>query len=139
MASAENTLGFTYSLDGAAVNYGGDAGALMQRMMNRVTKLLKKKGIALSQQAAGEVVPLRVRVVQIEQGNQLMRYFLPFLSPAFVEIEAELDVPSGGSESFFYKKAAQFGLFGGSASGMLGVCVDRVATDLSKDINKRLK
>jgi hypothetical protein len=131
-------LGFWCSLEGAEINYKGSPRELVDRLLRGLAKPLGKRGITLQQQPSPEQAALRIRIVAIEQGNQLLRYLLPFIAPAFLEIEADLAPAGTPPESLHYKQTAQIGLFGGSASGMLGVCADRIAKKLSKDVLRRL-
>jgi hypothetical protein len=126
------------SLDGAAINYKGGPESILDRFVKALAKPLGKKGITLSPAQDPAAAALRVRFVQIEQGNQFLRYLLPFLSPAFIEIEADLVNQGTVVESFHYRQNAQVGLFGGTATGMLNVCADRVANRLAKGILKKM-
>ena len=138
-AQGTATLRYHGSREGAEINYAGSTEELMDRMIKRLTKLLAKKGITLMLASAPQEAELHIRIVQIEQGNQLLRYLLPFIAPAFVELEVDCKAAGTTPETLFYKQTAQVGLFGGTASGMLGVCVDRIAGRMTKDLVKRLK
>lgn len=125
-------------IDHSAINYRGKPESLVDRFMKGLGKPFEKKGISLTTELDPARAALHVRFVRIEQGNQLLRYLLPFLSPAFIEIEADLLSQGNVVESFYYRQNAQAGLFGGTATGMLNVCADRIAKKLSKGVLKRL-
>jgi hypothetical protein len=126
------------SLEGTAINYRGDLEKLAVGFVNALAQFLRKKGVTLELRPTAENTTLQIRFVEIEQCNQLLRYLMPFTSPAFVEIEAEFASGRAPAELLPYRQTAHFGLFGGSAAGMLGVCVDRLAEKLGKDVLKRL-
>ena len=126
------------SVEGAAVNYDGDLGKLANRLLKDLTGKLEKKGVDLEYASAWEDAELQIRFVQVEQGSQLLRYMLPFAAPAFMEIQADLASGEGPPFSKRYYHEAQGGLFGGSASGMLGKCVDRIASRIADDLADRM-
>src|SRR5205807_1321458 len=97
-----DAIPFCCTLDGAAVNYKGDADKLVQRFVKAFGKALGKKNIALAHEPDMNRAAVRIRFVQIEQGSQLLRYLLPFLSPAFVEMEVDLCFRQGAPESLHY-------------------------------------
>lgn len=132
------TVSLFCTLQGAAINYKGRSEELADRFLQALSKLLTKKGIALQPVQTPQEAALQIRFVQIEQGNQLLRYLLPFIAPAFLELEVALATQQGTTEALHYKQTAQVGLFGGSATSMLGVCADRIAKKLSKDLLKRM-
>lgn len=79
---------------------------------------------------------LVIEFITIEQGNQLLRYLLPFISPAYIELDVKLSGSDSKPLERTYKQTSQVGLFGGSGSGMLNVAVDRIAKRIVKDVLK---
>jgi hypothetical protein len=133
-AQGTRSLVASCSLGGAAVNVSFDASDIVEKLRSTLQTRLGKKGIMLDWQDAPEQAQLRIRVVQVDQGNQLLRYLLPFLAPAVLELEGELVLAGLQPVPLHYVKRAQVGLFGGSGKGMLKVCADRLAKALAKDV-----
>lgn len=66
-----------------------------------------------------------------------MRYIIPFVSPAIMEVEGRVATPNARQLKFVQK--AQVGLFGGSTVGMMTVNADRLATKIAKEVVKAHK
>ncbi|QDU73794.1 hypothetical protein Pan97_07940 [Bremerella volcania] len=63
---------------------------------------------------------IKGEIVKIDQGNQLLRYLLPYLAgEAMVEIHGEVVQGTHSSKTFHIKKTFSMGVFGGSSKGMI--------------------
>lgn len=126
------------TVSGTVLNLSFDALELTEEMKKVLEKRLLKKGIALQWMEQSESPELLIRVVEINEGNQFLRWLLPFISPAALEVEGEISMGGAACQPFHYVQKAQMGLFGGSARGMLKVCATRVADKIARDVLKAL-
>jgi hypothetical protein len=133
---ADTTITSCCTLKGASTTLSFEPSEVIEELKKTLEKRLMKKGIALRWTDESGTPELLVRVVQIDQGNQFLRYLLPFLSPTVLEVEGQVTVPGSDPRPFHYVQKAQMGLFGGSARGMLKVCADRVAGKIAGDALK---
>ncbi len=124
---------------GAELKVSFDASEVTAQMKTRLEKRLGKKGLALEWGEEGGNAELFIRVVWIDQGNRLLRYMFPFLSPAVLEIEGEVALDGSTPQQFHYVQREQIGLFGGSARDMLKLCAQRVAKKIARDVRRNLK
>lgn len=138
MEQVETALKCCCVLEGAAVNFDGDLEKLGRRFLNKLAAKLQRTRVYLEYVPEWDDASLRIRFVQVEQGNRLLRYLVPFIAPAFVEIEVELVGADGAPLSGHYRQSAHIGVFGGSSAGMLGVCVDRIAVRLADNLRDRM-
>ena len=122
------------SANGAALNLSFDASEILEQMTKRLENRLLKKGNALQWVEDAGAAQLAIRVVEIDQGNQFLRWLLPFIAPAVVEVEGEIRTGGAQPQSFHYVQRAQMGLFGGAARGMLKICATRVADRIASDV-----
>jgi hypothetical protein len=132
------TINSSCTTQGAALTLSFDAAEVVQELKAALEKRLLKKGIALrwvEETASPEIL---IRVVSIDQGNQFLRWLLPFISPAVLEVEGQVAVAGAGPRPFHYVKKAQMGLAGGSAKGMLKVCATRTADKIADDVLRAL-
>ena len=119
---------------GAALTLSFDAAQITAEMRTSIEKRLLKKGVAVrwnNQEAGSELV---IRVVAIDQGNQFLRWFLPFIAPAVLEVEGQVGIGGSTPLQFHYTQRAQMGLLGGSAQGMLKVNAQRVSVKIAGDV-----
>lgn len=135
----DTTITSCCTMDGAATTVSFAPSEIAQRLKQTFEKRLGKKGVAVDWTDESNAPHVVVRIVEIDQGNQLLRYLLPFISPAVLEVEGEVRLPGSGRSEFHYVQKAQVGLFGGSAKGMLSVCADRVSGKIAKDVLKVLR
>jgi len=128
------TISSCCTAQGAALNLSFDVSEVVQELKSALEKKLLKKGIALrwTDEAVGSEVI--IRIISIEQGNQFLRWLLPFIAPAVLEVEGQVAVGSAKPEPFHYVQRAQIGLAGGSAKGMLKVCATRTADKIAGDV-----
>ena len=126
------------ALGGAALSVTFDASAIELKLSQELEKRLGKKGIQLVWQNSPETAELRVRFVELDQGNRFLRYMLPFISPAVAIVEGELAAAGSAPVPFNFTRKAQFGLFGGSAQGMLQACAVSLAADIAKGVVRQL-
>jgi hypothetical protein len=127
------------SVNGATTTVPFQPSDIANRLKQSLEKNLAKKGVALNWIDESNSPQVLVRIIEIDQGNQLLRYLLPFISPAVLEVEGEVAVPGSDRRSFHYVQKTQVGLFGGSGKGMLTVCADRVSGKIAKDVLKALQ
>jgi len=124
---------------GAALKVSFDAAYITGEIKTSIEKRLLKKGVAVrwSDQEAGS--ELFVRIVAIDQGNQFLRWLLPFIAPAVLEVEGQVAVAGSTPQEFHYTQRAQMGLLGGSARSMLNVCAQRVADKIVGDVLRSVR
>ncbi len=79
---------------------------------------------------------LLVRVVKIDQGNQFLRWLLPFIAPATLEVKGHITIGDAAPQQFHHVKNKQVGFLGGSAEGMLKACARRVAAEITSDVRR---
>ena len=124
---------------GAALKVSFDAEEITAEMRTHLEKRLLKKRVAVrwcEQETGSELL---IRVVEMNQGNQFLRYLLPFIAPAFFEVEGQMAVDGSAAQEIHYVQRAQMGRFGGSARGMLKVCAQRIANKIASDVLRSLK
>jgi hypothetical protein len=126
-------------LDDANLNLKFDAGIIRDRLRRQVDKNLGKKKVVLSWQDEEEDADVQIRFVLIDQGNQFLRWFIPGIAPAVVEIEGEVGTDGKNVHSFNYIRKAHIGIFGGSGKYMLRVCADRLARDVTREVLRLVK
>src|SRR5437588_9366516 len=107
------------SAQGVRVETDLDPAEVASQLESVLAKKLGQKGIDVSWQCQETNCELRIRIKRIDQGSQLLRYLLPFLAPAIVEIEGSLTLPGRDEKSLHFIENAQFGLLGGSSSSMI--------------------
>ena len=135
----DKTITAWCSDSGAALTLSFDAAQITAEMRTKIEQRLLKKGVAVrwnNQEAGSE---LAIRVVAINEGNQFLRWLLPFFSPALLEVEGQIGISGSSPKQFHYTQRAHVGLFGGSAKGMLKVNAQRVAAKIAGDVLKSLK
>jgi hypothetical protein len=103
-----------------------------------LTKKLAKKGIEMSWSDSTANCEVEIRVLKVQQGNQFLRWLFPFIAPAVVEIEGQFALPGLPCQPFHRTETAQVGFLGGSASHMVGTCIDRLAYQLAYDIGEAI-
>ena len=99
-------------------------------------KRLGKKGIGVNWSETAESADVSVRFVEIDKGNQFLRYMLPFIAPAVVEVEGHVSPGGSSGRPFHFVQKAQVGILGGGAKSMLTVCASAAADKISKEILK---
>ena len=124
------------STEGAAITVSFDAEDIVAALKKRLEKRLGKKGIGVNWSETAESSDVSVRFVEIDQGNQFLRWMLPFLAPAVVEVEGHVSPGGSSPRSFHFVQKAQVGLLGGGAKSMLTVCASRVADKISTEVLK---
>jgi hypothetical protein len=132
------TLNGWCSHDGAALALSFDATQITNELKKRLEKRLLKKGLELRWDGSETNSDIAIRIVGVDQGNQLLRWLLPFASPASLEVEGHIAL-EGPAQQFHYVQRAYFGLFGGSAHGMLSVNAQRVAAKIADDVLRNVK
>jgi hypothetical protein len=107
---------------------------ILQDLKAEIEKRLGKKGITVQWLDATQTPELAMNLVRIDEGNQLLRYLVPFPAPAIVAVEGQVAVDSREPRGFQSTRRANFGVFGGSAKGMLHVCNVQIAKDVTKAV-----
>ena len=113
----DRTISAWCSDTGAALTVSFDATQITEELKTNVEKRLLKKGVAVrwnNQEAASDLV---IRVVAMDQGNQFLRWLLPFIAPAVLEVEGQVGLDGSAPRPFHYNQRAQMGLLGGSGAG----------------------
>jgi hypothetical protein len=124
---------------GAALKVSFDAAEITAEMKASLEKRLLKKGVAVRWSGEEKDSELFVRIVEMNQGNQLLRYLLPFIAPAYVEVEGRRAIAGSSPQPLHYLQRAQVGLLGGSAKSMLKVCTQRIADKIAGEVLSGLK
>jgi hypothetical protein len=124
------------TIRGAEIVLSFGAADVIERLRRKLEKALGKKGLNLAWTDELDSPDVVIRFLRIDEGSQLLRYLMPFLGPAVLEVEGQAAIDGSGPRRFHYTQKAQFGIFGGSAKGMLNVCADRVAGKIAKEILK---
>jgi len=130
------SLASSCTLHGATVTLSFGPVEVIQRLRENLEKKLRKKGITLYWTNEVDSPEIAIRIVKIDEGSQLLRYLLPFIAPAVLEVEGRVAIAGSSPRQFHYTQKAQLGLFGGSARGMLNLCADRVGGKIAKDVLK---
>ncbi len=118
----------------AMLNVRFDVSPILQRFQQSLEKRLRKSGTSILWQPVGDRCQLVIWFLLIDQGNQFLRWLVPFCSPARIRIEGAFSADGSPAQRFVHERRADFGLAGGAAPYMLGVCADRLAKDVAKDI-----
>jgi hypothetical protein len=119
---------------GAAPTAGSfDPMALLNHFKARLEKKLTKKGRQIFWIQDTPQISIGLF---FEPGNQLLRYLVPFISPAVCNAQAVWQTAPGRVERLDARGAAHFGLFGGSAQGMLKVAATVAADRMAKQLLK---
>ena len=124
---------------GAALKVSFDATEITSEMKTYLEKRLLKKGVGVRWGEPSSSQELSLRVVEMNQGNQFLRYLLPFIAPAVLEVEGKMAVIGSTPQELHYVQRAQMGLFGGSSKGMLKVCAQRVADKVAHEVVRSLR
>jgi hypothetical protein len=103
-----------------------DSFDVVEWVKGMMEKKLLKKGIALRWTNAWDSPELVVNLVEIDPGNQALRWLVPFVSPAVLEVEGKITFSGSPPQPFHYVQKVHFGLFGGTPKSMLKVCADRI-------------
>ncbi len=130
------TLSGFCTLDGATLNVKFEASELRVKLQQELEKRLGKKQAGVQWTEKAEGADFRIRFVEVEQGNQFLRYLLPFIAPAVIEVEGDVTQVGQPPAPFHYVQKAQVGLFGGSARSMLGNCASQLANKIAKEIQR---
>lgn len=111
--------------------------SLVDILREKLQKRLLKKGYAMNLVPQNADPTLLVHLVRLDEGSRMMRYIMPFVSPAIMEVEGRVATPN--ARQFKFVQKAQVGLFGGSTMGMMTVNADRLATKIAKEVVKAHK
>jgi hypothetical protein len=126
------------TLEGATLKLRIDASEIIQELQSVLNKKLGKNGMTLWWTEESCSPQLFVRVVAMDQGNQFMRWLLPFVAPAVLEVEGQVAVNGLPPQAFHYVQRTHFGVFGGTARYMLKVCAQRAAAKIAADVKRAL-
>ena len=124
---------------GAALTLSFDVSEVVQELKNAMEKKLLKKGIAIRWVEETPSPEILIRVISIDQGNQFLRWLLPFIAPAALEVEGQCAIAGARPLPFHYTQKAQMGVAGGSARGMLKVCAMRIVDKIAGDVLRTLR
>jgi hypothetical protein len=121
------------------MNFKGSKADILQDLKREIDKRLGKKGITVKWLDATQTPELAIKLVRIDEGNQFLRYLIPFAAPAIVAIEGQIRVDSQKPRDFESTRRANFGVFGGSAKGMLHTCNVQIAKDVTKEVIRAIQ
>ena len=107
---------------------------LITYLRERLEKRLLKKGFAIQWVPQTQNPALLVHMVRLDEGNQALRYLLPFISPAVLEVQGRVTAPNTTPRQFIYAQKAHFGLFGGTPRNMMKLNADRVSAKVAKEV-----
>ncbi len=116
-----------------------EATEITAELMSCLGNRLEKKGIGLEWSEETANPELYIRVVAMNPGNQLLRYLIPFVSPAVLEVEGHVAIGGARPQVFHHLQKAHVGIFGGSAKGMLKACAQGVAAKIAADVFRSQK
>ena len=139
MAQLSRTLTAHCSIRDTEMKFRGTKAEILQDLKAEIEKRLGKKGVTVEWLDATQAPELAMNLVRIDEGNQMLRYMVPFLAPAVVAIEGQVTVDSREPREFQCTRRAHFGLFGGQAKAMLHVCNVQIAKDIAKAVTKALQ
>jgi len=133
------TISACCTAQGAILKLSFHVGEVVMELKKALEKRLLKKGIALQWTDELADPELYIRIVAIDQGNQFLRWLIPFVAPAVLEVGGQVGRDSGNPAGFHYVQKAQMGLAGGSARGMLRVNAQRVAAKIAGDVLRQMR
>jgi hypothetical protein len=135
MASVEKrSIKACCSGTGAVLKVSFDGAQIGQELASHISKFLQSKGIICSWNDESEEPELLVRVVRMDQGSQLLRYFLAFSSPAVLEVEGRVMIDAETTRPFHITERANVGIMGGSGLAMLKKCAYHVAIKVGHEV-----
>jgi hypothetical protein len=115
-------------------NLSYEPSELIMQLRERLEKRLTKKGFTVQWVPATQNPTLLVQLTRLDEGSQALRYLLPFISPAVMDVEGRININGAQAHPFQYTQRAQFGLFGGTARSMMNNNADRLAVKIVKDV-----
>jgi hypothetical protein len=121
------------------VKLGRPTAEILGDLKLEIQKRLGKKGITVQWLDATQSPELAINLLRIDEGNQLLRYLIPFSAPAIVAIEGQVRVDSQEPRDFEKTRRANFGLFGGTPKSMLHYCNVLIAKDITKEVARALQ
>ena len=122
--------------DDVRFNQPHDVPVAVERVQKRLSKKLEKKGITIAWQDTPGTCQLWLFFVEVDRGNQFLRWLLPFSAPAVVKFRMALTTGQSPPEDAMYEGSAQLGLVGGFASSMIRVAADRAANKAAKTVSR---
>jgi len=140
--------GLTFFVDplntqGATIKFKGDANKVVTAFQDELCKRLQKKGLVLLTPGIDpENAHVRIspRIVQIDEGNRALRYFLTFFAGhAVFEVEGQSKVMDLAPLDLYHRARQAGGLFGGSSDGLLVLCAKSAAGKFAGETLKALK
>ncbi len=101
-----------------------------------LSKLLFKKGIQILWVEESARPDLYIRYTEVNEGNQLLRIFIPFSAPAI--IKADVHLRGADSTVTLYRITARMhlGLLGGWSKHMIRACAGKLAKKIVCDVFK---
>ena len=130
---ANTTITFCCTDRQAAKNITFASSEITKAIAMRLEKRLLKKDIALSWVDESESPQMLIRVLEIDKGNQFLRWLLPFIAPANLSVDGYLAIENYEPMQFQHSQKGQVGLLGGSSRGLLKACAQRIADKIVKD------
>ena len=101
---------------------------------------LEKKGLTMQKELGEAPIKVHGEVVNVDEGNRWLRYFLTFLGGKTVfEVEGKVVVNGVPSAELHSVKKSGTGLFGGSSQGLLKANAKAAAKDITNQIVRTLK
>jgi len=137
--NASKCLTALFVAQGAALTLSFDPVEVVQEFRNALNTRLLKKGFTLNWTDDCENPHILIRLVSVDQGNQFLRWLLPFIAPAVLEVEGQVTVGGTKPQQFHFVQRAQMGIAGGSARHMLKVCATRSAHRVAADVLSALR
>jgi hypothetical protein len=106
---------------GADVNCQFDPSPALQSLANGFAVALKKQfDVYLVPPPHAGVPTAFVRIIAVDEGNRLLRYFLGiFFGATTYEVEGNVIGPRGQSTPFHFKQRGRIGMFGGDSLNLL--------------------
>jgi hypothetical protein len=131
LKDGHSDIGAHLSTRGAAISSPHVGDGVRVKIADELTKQLRSAGRTLKWMQQPNGASLVIRLIQVEAGNQFLRYMIPFASPAVVEIEGDLLLPAG-LQSFHMIRKTHFSILGGGGGYMTRVCAARLAAGVRK-------
>jgi len=123
---------------GAHINASFDASPVLQSLADAFAKKLRKRyDVQIVQQAPPDAPSATIRLVQVDEGNRFLRYFLTFFAgKTILEIEGRTTNQTSGQQFFHETHKGITGVIGGSALGLLKVSGKALGTKVAKKLLK---
>jgi len=117
-----------------------DVSEITDLFQSSLNSQLEKEGIAVRKEETGAQILIRGQIVNVDEGNRWLRYFLTFLGGKTVfEAEGQIIINGVPSGELHTVKKSGVGLFGGSSQNLLKSNARSAAKDLADQAIKTIK